>query len=84
MFVSLCFVMGTIIEFAIVLFLQRKQDFHQEINPEKIEKKQKKSMGLPGSTRFSVKIDAKSFILFSMSYILFNAVYWLHYLRFLK
>ena len=81
---SLWFVMGTIIEFAIVLFLQRKQDFHQEINPEKIEKTQKKSMGLPGSTRFSVKIDAKSFVLFSMSYILFNAVYWLHYLRFLN
>ena len=76
--------MGTIIEFAIVLFLQRKQDFHQEINPEKIEKTQKKNMGLPGSTRFSVNIDAKSFVLFFMSYILFNAVYWLHYLRFLN
>ena len=58
--------MGTIIEFAIVLFLQRKQDFHQEINPEKIEKTKKKNMGLPGSTRFSVNIDAKSFVLFFM------------------
>ena len=80
--VSLLYVMGTIIEFAIVLFLQRKHDFHREIHPEKMEKKNKKKIYPPGSNIFSVKIDTISFILFTISYIIFNAVYWFKYLNF--
>ena len=79
--VSLLYVMGTIIEFAIVLFLQRKHDFCQEITPEKMEKNKKK-ISPPGSNRFSVKIDTISFILFTISYIIFNTVYWFKYLNF--
>ena len=74
--------MGTIIEFAIVLFLQRKQHLNRLIHPEKYEKSRKKKTPLPEFDVFSAKIDAKSFVLFFISYILFNAVYWLHYLMF--
>ena len=76
--------MGTIIEFAIVLFLQRKQHLNRLIHPEKHEKSRKKKMPAPEFDIFSAKIDATSFILFAISYAMFNAVYWLHYLMFTK
>ena len=72
--------MGTIIEFAVVLFVQRKQHLNRLIYPEKYEKTHKKKMQAPGFDIFSAKIDATSFVLFAISYIMFNAVYWLHYL----
>ena len=76
--------MGTIIEFAIVLLLQRKQHLNRLIYPEKYEKSRKKKIPAHEFDIFSAKIDATSFILFAISYVMFNAVYWLHYLMFTK
>ena len=76
--VSLFFLMGAIVEFAVVLYLQRKQDYVQGT------KKKNVSLVNNGGSfselkSFGTKLDSIAFVFFMSSFILFNMVYWIYY-----
>ena len=76
--VSLFFLMGTILEFAVVLYLQRKQEYihgKKKRNTSII----KKDGTLSELQLFGTKLDSMAFIFFMSSFILFNMVYWIYY-----
>ena len=78
--VSLLFVIGTMIEFAVVLFLERKLEVNQRVNME--PKRVIKVPRLFPFKRKVAKIDLVALVLFLSLYVLFNVAYWSHYLTF--
>ena len=77
--VSLMFVMATMAEFAVVLFLERRLDLNREI---KVNAKQN-STGLESINLklITARIDLAASVLFIAGYIVFNLVYWSYYMR---
>ena len=78
--VSLFFVIGTLVEFAIVLFWERKLGLNQRVNFEKKEVLQERTLLQFKFT--AAKIDLVSLVLFIACYVLFNMIYWSHYLTY--
>ena len=78
--VSLLFVMATIFQFMAVLYLERKQDYDYGLNVEDVFRKNETSCHQRKTKK--VKIDGIASLLFSLSYILFNVIYWTYYLRY--
>ena len=72
---SLLFVIGSMLEFAIIMFLHRRHDLGQD---ERVAGKNdfKTRVGSLDIKALSAKIDGIAMILFLSGYVLFNAVYW--------
>ena len=73
--VSLSFVIGSILEFAIIMFLHRRHDLGQDkkVADKNDYKGRVESLDIK---TLSAKIDGIAMILFLSGYVLFNAVYW--------
>ena len=77
--VSLFFLMGTILEFAIVLYLHRKQEYNNGKKKKKNANFIIKGGPLSELQLFGTILDGMAFIFFMSSFILFNVVYWMYY-----
>ena len=73
---SLTFVIGTILEYAVIIFLQRRSDLSAEAKVATI-KNLKIRRDAVDIKRLSAKIDGIATILLQYGYILFNALYWI-------
>ena len=80
--VSLLFVMATIFQFMAVLYLERKQDYYYGLNVEEAKGFRKNEASCHQRKTKKVKIDVIASLLFSLSYILFNVIYWTYYLSY--
>ena len=78
--VSLFFVIGTLVEFAVVLFWERKLELNQRVNFEITHDLQARRLLQFKLT--AAKIDLVSLLLFFVCYVLFNMIYWSHYLTY--
>ena len=72
---SLLFVIGSMLEFAIIMFLHRRHDLGQDkkVADKNDYKRREDSIDIK---TLSAKIDGIALILFLSGYVLFNAVYW--------
>ena len=72
---SLTFVIGTILEFAVIMFLQRRSELRAgtKVETTKTLIIRRDSFDIK---RLSAKIDGMAMVLFLSGYILFNAFYW--------
>ena len=90
---SLFFVIGTMVEFAVVLLIKRLDDLNTEKTPKgplfmsesKVEGEKRKTLEkeiTPQTKKFSLtdKIDFISLILFMATYLLFSCIYFAHYM----
>ena len=80
--VSLLFVMATIFQFMAVLYLERKQDYDYGLNVEDAKVFRKSEASVHQRKTKKVKIDVIASLLFSLSYISFNVIYWTYYLSY--
>ena len=80
--VSLLFVMATIFQFMAVLYLERKQDYYYGLNVEEAKGFRKNEASCHQRKTKKVKIDVIASLLFSLSYISFNVIYWTYYLSY--
>ena len=73
---SLTFVIGTILEFAVIMFLQRRSELREyaKVATTKTLMMRRDSFDIK---RLSAKIDGMAMVLFLSGYILFNAFYWI-------
>ena len=72
---SLLFVIGSMLEFAVIMFVQRRHELGQAIKvatPSNL-KSRRDSLDVKS---WSAKIDGFAMIMFLSGYVLFNAVYW--------
>ena len=72
---SLLFVIGSMLEFAVIMFLQRRHDLEQAMKvatPSNLKPRR----GSLDVKSWSAKIDGYSMIMLLSGYFLFNAVYW--------
>ena len=72
---SLLFVIGSMLEFAVIMFLQRR---HELAQTKKVANNSnlKSRRGSFDVKSMSAKIDGMAMIIFLSGYVLFNAVYW--------
>ena len=77
---SLTFVIGTILEFAVIMFLQRRSELRAgtKVETTKTLIIRRDSFDIK---RLSAKIDGIAVILFLSGYILFNAFYWIIFIN---
>ena len=77
--VSLTFLVGNILEFAAIMFLQRRQDLAAG---KKVERKANPKTGsaLYDIKTLSAKVDGMAMIIFLLGYLLFNMIYWAMFL----
>ena len=77
---SLTFVIGTILEFAVIMFLQRRSELRAGT---KVETTKTLIIGRDSFDikRLSAKIDGMAMVLFLSGYILFNAFYWIIFIN---
>ena len=73
---SLTFVIGTILEFAVIMFLQRRSELREDVKVATTKNSilRKDSFDMK---RLSAKIDGMAMVHFLSGYILFNAFYWI-------
>ena len=73
---SLTFVIGTILEFAVIMFLQRRCELSEDAKVAMTKHLiiRKDSFDIK---RLSAKIDGMAMVHFLSGYILFNSVYWI-------
>ena len=72
---SLLFVIGSMLEFAVIMFVQRRHELGQAstvATPSNL-KSRRSSLDIKS---WSAKIDGFAMIIFLAGYVLFNAVYW--------
>ena len=72
---SLLFVIGSMLEFAVIMFLQRRHELAQtkKVANNRNLKSRRDSLDVKS---MSAKIDGMAMIIFLSGYVLFNAVYW--------
>ena len=77
---SLTFVIGTILEFALIMFLQRRNELSGGTKVAMTNSLiiRRDSFDIK---RLSAKIDGTAVILFLSGYILFNAFYWIIFIN---
>ena len=71
--VSLSFVIGSMMEFAGIMYLQRKHDLGRVIKVGANFKGKRPTFDVK---TWSAKIDGVAMFLFLSSYVLFNGIYW--------
>ena len=72
---SLLFVIGSMLEFAVIMFVQRRHELGQAskvATPSNL-KSRRSSLDIKS---WSAKIDGFAMMIFLSGYVLFNAVYW--------
>ena len=73
--ISLLFVMGAMLEFAIMMFVQRKNELR---NSNKVSIKGRLlRRGSFEMKKLSSKIDRMAMMLFVFAYVVFNVAYWI-------
>ena len=75
LFVSLLFVLGSIMEFAVIMAVQRWYDLRRKTKP--ANGNSYKRRGSLNVTSLIATIDGMAMILSFIAYTLFNAVYWI-------
>ena len=73
---SLTFVTGSILEFAVIMFLQRSNELRGGAEVATVSNLTLRRTSFNIKT-FSAKIDGIALIIFLTGYILFNAFYWI-------
>ena len=73
--ISLLFVISSMLEFAVIMFLQRRHELQQASKVE-TPSNLKSRRGSLAIKSWSAKIDGFAMIIFLAGYALFNAVYW--------